>query len=72
MSEIEDRKARARLQFDRFDKNGDGLISVAEYREVMATLGEFSETTVRAIFDKKDANGDGLLSFEEFWDSLNA
>lgn len=72
MSDIEDRKARARLQFDRFDKNGDGLISVDEYREVMANLGEFPETTVRAIFDKKDANGDGVLSFEEFWDSLNA
>ena len=67
-----DRKARARLQFDRFDKNGDGLISVSEYRDVMANLGEFPETTVRAIFDKKDANGDGVLAFEEFWDSLNA
>lgn len=72
MSDIEDRKARARLQFDRFDKNGDGLISVDEYRDVMANLGEFPETTVRAIFDNKDANGDGMLSFEEFWDSLNA
>jgi len=72
MSEIEDRKARARLQFDRFDKNGDGLISLAEYREVMANLGEFPETTVRAIFDKKDTNGDEMLSFEEFWNSLNA
>jgi Ca2+-binding EF-hand superfamily protein len=72
MSEIEDRKARARLQFDRFDKNGDGLISLAEYRDVMANLGEFSETTVRAIFDKKDSNGDEMLSFEEFWNSLNA
>ena len=72
MSEIEDRKAKARLQFDRFDKNGDGLISLAEYREVMANLGEFPETTVRAIFDKKDANGDEMLSFEEFWNSLKA
>jgi Ca2+-binding EF-hand superfamily protein len=71
MSEIEDRKAKARLQFDRFDKDGDGVISVAEYRDVMANLGEFPETTVRAIFDRKDANHDGVLTFEEFWDSLN-
>ncbi|GAA3207577.1 EF-hand domain-containing protein [Actinocorallia longicatena] len=71
MSDIEERRAKARLQFDRFDKDGDGFISVAEYREVMANLGDFSEATVRAIFDKKDANGDGVLSFEEFWNSLN-
>jgi Ca2+-binding EF-hand superfamily protein len=71
MSDIEDRKARARLQFDRFDKNGDGRISLGEYREVMANLGEFPETTVQAIFGKKDADGDGTLTFDEFWNSLN-
>ncbi|WP_123666414.1 EF-hand domain-containing protein [Actinocorallia herbida] len=72
MSDIEDRKARARLQFDRLDKDGDGQISLAEYREVMAKLGEFPEDTVRAIFDKKDTDGDGVVSFEEFWASLKA
>ncbi|MEU5422569.1 EF-hand domain-containing protein [Streptomyces sp. NPDC001407] len=73
MADNEARKAEARKTFDRFDANGDGLITAAEYKSVMAQLGDFNvtETVAQAIINKKDANGDGVLSFEEFWASLN-
>lgn len=63
----------ARKAFERFDLNGDGLISAAEYKSVMAQLGDphVTETVAQAIINDHDANGDGLLTFDEFWASRN-
>jgi Ca2+-binding EF-hand superfamily protein len=63
----------ARRAFERYDVNGDGLITAAEYKSVMAQLGDFNvtETVAEAVIKTKDANGDGQLTFEEFWASLN-
>ncbi|MEI5006146.1 EF-hand domain-containing protein [Streptomyces sp. NPDC087659] len=63
----------ARKAFDRFDLNGDGLISAAEYKSAMAQLGDFhvTETVAEAVIRTKDGNGDGLLTFDEFWAALN-
>ncbi|AWK10860.1 hypothetical protein SSP531S_30580 [Streptomyces spongiicola] len=63
----------ARKAFDRFDLNGDGLISAAEYKSAMAQLGDFhvTETVAEAVIKSKDANGDGLLTFDEFWGALH-
>ncbi|GAA0477417.1 EF-hand domain-containing protein [Streptomyces stramineus] len=63
----------ARTAFERFDADGDGMISAAEYKSAMAQLGDFqvTETVAQAIINKKDGNGDGLLSFEEFWASFS-
>ncbi|MEU4129158.1 EF-hand domain-containing protein [Streptomyces wuyuanensis] len=63
----------ARKAFDRFDLNGDGLISAAEYKSAMAQLGDFhvTETVAEAVIKTKDGNGDGLLTFDEFWAALN-
>ncbi|MEV4433889.1 EF-hand domain-containing protein [Streptomyces sp. NPDC049555] len=68
----ETRKAEARKAFDRFDVDGDGFITAAEYKHVMAELGDFNvtETVAQALINKRDANGDGVLSFEEFWAAL--
>ncbi|MFI1798508.1 EF-hand domain-containing protein [Streptomyces sp. NPDC020379] len=73
MADNATREAEARKAFERFDADGDGLITAAEYKSVMAQLGDFNvtETVAQAIINKKDANGDGVLSFEEFWASLN-
>ncbi|MBB5116855.1 Ca2+-binding EF-hand superfamily protein [Streptomyces eurocidicus] len=73
IADIEARKAEARKAFERFDVDGDGLITAAEYKSVMAQLGDFqvTETVAQAIINKKDGNGDGVLSFDEFWASLN-
>ncbi|MFD5424084.1 EF-hand domain-containing protein [Streptomyces sp. NPDC127084] len=63
----------ARKAFDRYDMNGDGLISAAEYKSVMAQLGDFhvTEAVAEAVIKSKDGNGDGLLTFDEFWASLD-
>ncbi|MFD4141989.1 MULTISPECIES: EF-hand domain-containing protein [unclassified Streptomyces] len=69
MADIEE----ARKAFERYDLNGDGLITAAEYKSVMAQLGDFNvtETVAEAVIRTKDANGDGQLTFDEFWASLN-
>ncbi|WP_328396198.1 EF-hand domain-containing protein [Streptomyces sp. NBC_00390] len=69
MADIEE----ARKAFERYDLNGDGLITAAEYKSVMAQLGDFNvtETVAEAVIRTKDANGDGQLTFDEFWTSLN-
>ncbi|MFF2064027.1 EF-hand domain-containing protein [Streptomyces sp. NPDC058200] len=65
MADIDD----ARKAFDRFDANGDGLITAAEYKSAMAQLGDFNvtETVAQAVINAHDANSDGLLTFDEFW-----
>ncbi|AZK96584.1 MULTISPECIES: EF-hand domain-containing protein [Streptomyces] len=62
----------ARKAFDRYDLDGDGLITAAEYKSVMAQLGDFNvtETVAEAVIKSKDGNGDGMLTFDEFWDSF--
>ncbi|MFF3689014.1 EF-hand domain-containing protein [Streptomyces sp. NPDC002187] len=69
MADIEE----ARKAFERYDLNGDGLITAAEYKSVMAQLGDFNvtETVAEAVIRTKDVNGDGQLTFDEFWASLN-
>lgn len=63
----------ARKAFKRYDLNGDGLISAAEYKSVMAQLGDpyVTEPIAQAVINSHDGNGDGLLSFDEFWASQN-
>ncbi|MGQ4512485.1 EF-hand domain-containing protein [Streptomyces sp. DW26H14] len=57
-----------RKAFDRFDKNGDGFITAAEYKSLMAQLGDHhvTESVAQTVINAHDSNGDGLLSFEEF------
>ncbi|GAA2399938.1 EF-hand domain-containing protein [Streptomyces glaucosporus] len=59
----------ARKAFDRFDVDKDGLITAAEFRQVMGEMGDYHVTVelAQTLIDQHDGNGDGLLSFEEFW-----
>ncbi|GAA2464467.1 EF-hand domain-containing protein [Streptomyces macrosporus] len=59
----------ARRVFDRFDVDKDGLITAAEFRQVMGEMGDYHVTVemARTLIGRHDGNGDGLLSFEEFW-----
>lgn len=63
----------ARTAFERFDRDGDGLITANEYKSAMAQLGDpfVTETVAQAIINAHDTNGDGLLTFDEFWASQN-
>jgi len=54
--------------FRMFDKDGSGIISADEIREVLCFGGSNSLTTeaVDAIIKQVDENGDGEIQFEEF------
>ncbi|GGT34041.1 EF-hand domain-containing protein [Streptomyces purpureus] len=63
----------ARKAFERFDVDGDGQITAAEYKSVMAQLGDFhvTEPVAQAVINAQDGNGDGKLTWDEFWTHLN-
>ncbi|KAL0481091.1 calmodulin [Acrasis kona] len=50
-----------------FDRDNDGVISAAELRHVMTTLGEkLSEEEAEELIKEADINGDGQINYEEF------
>ncbi|MEU4999596.1 EF-hand domain-containing protein [Streptomyces sp. NPDC086554] len=69
MADIEE----ARKTFERFDADGDGFITAAEWKSAMAQMGDFyvTETVAEAVIGTKDTDADKRLSFDEFWASLN-
>nr|XP_022331532.1 calmodulin-A-like [Crassostrea virginica]XP_022331533.1 calmodulin-A-like [Crassostrea virginica] len=53
--------------FKVFDKNGDGVISVSELRQVMNNLGErLTDRELQRMFQNADQDGDGEINFNEF------
>jgi len=52
--------------FKMFDKDGSGLISATEIKEVLGFGKTLSEEAVMDIIKQVDENGDGEISFEEF------
>ncbi|GAB4860980.1 hypothetical protein Ancab_036140 [Ancistrocladus abbreviatus] len=55
--------------FDRFDANGDGLISASELVAVMKALGsETSPEEVDRMMEEMDSDKDGFVNLEEFAD----
>ncbi|MEV1026175.1 EF-hand domain-containing protein [Streptomyces sp. NPDC050264] len=69
MADIEE----ARKAFARFDADGDGFITAAEYKSAMAQMGDFNvtESVAEVLIARQDTDGDKLLSFDEFWANLN-
>ncbi|MBB5935856.1 EF-hand domain-containing protein [Streptomyces zagrosensis] len=59
----------ARRAFERYDLDKDGYISAAEYKSVMAQLGDpfVTEPVAEAVIKSADTDQDGRLSFDEFW-----
>ncbi len=52
--------------FEMLDKDGDGLVSTAEFKEMMAVLGvNFTDETAAQAIEMMDTDGDGLVSLEE-------
>jgi Ca2+-binding EF-hand superfamily protein len=60
--------AALRAAFDQFDVNKDGTISVAEFRSVLAELGDVnvSESEAQAVLAVADTDGDGRMTWDEF------
>ncbi|MBP0448197.1 MULTISPECIES: EF-hand domain-containing protein [unclassified Kitasatospora] len=57
-----------RAAFDKFDVNGNGRITAAEYAKVARELGDLttSISMAEAIIKQMDTNHDGELTFDEF------
>ena len=54
--------------FKMFDKDGSGIITADEIKEVLQFGGtnQLNATAINAIIKQVDENGDGQISFEEF------
>ncbi|MFK0247875.1 EF-hand domain-containing protein [Amycolatopsis azurea] len=57
--------ATADAMFEAIDENGDGLISAAEYRQLIEVWNG-RPTDTDATFPLLDSDGDGMLSRDEF------
>jgi Ca2+-binding EF-hand superfamily protein len=59
----------ARAAFEKFDVDGDGQITAAEFRHVMAELGDFhtTESVAQTVLNNIDGDGDGKITWAEFW-----
>lgn len=50
-----------------FDRDNDGIISAAELRHIMTSLGErLTEEEVDEMIREADVQGDGLIRYEQF------
>ncbi|MFG3051760.1 EF-hand domain-containing protein [Kitasatospora sp. NPDC048239] len=57
-----------RAAFDKYDVNGNGRITAAEYAKVARELGDLTTSiaVAEAIINQMDTNHDGELTFDEF------
>ena len=60
-----DTEEEIRDAFKIFDKDGNGLISANELRQIMANLGEkLTDEELDEMMREADLNGDGQIDFE--------
>ncbi|VDI26213.1 Hypothetical predicted protein [Mytilus galloprovincialis] len=56
-----------RKAFNSFDLDGNGLITVKEFKKAMARLGQnISEKKIKKIMKEIDIDGDGCINYQEF------
>ena len=56
-----------REAFDYNDRDGDGMIQLDEFAEMLDELdADMSESEIRTGFGDIDTNDDGLIDFKEF------
>jgi len=56
-----------RAQFKALDKDGNGVVSADEIREVLTALGDrLSDEDVNDMIRDVDTDGDGQVNYEEF------
>jgi Ca2+-binding EF-hand superfamily protein len=57
---------RYEATFAMLDRDGDGRVSAAEFKELMGTFGvNFTDETAAKAIQMMDADGDGLVTLEE-------
>lgn len=59
-------KDKLQAAFKMFDKDGSGVISADEIKEVLGFGGNLDKEAIEMIMKQVDENGDGQISFEEF------
>jgi calcium-dependent protein kinase len=59
-------KDKLQAAFKMFDKDGSGVISADEIKEVLGFGGNLDKEAIDMIMKQVDENGDGQISFEEF------
>jgi Ca2+-binding EF-hand superfamily protein len=58
--------SRFETTFKMLDKDGDGRVSAAEFKEMMATIGvTFTDEKAAEAIGLMDQDGDGLVTLEE-------
>ncbi|XP_057420362.1 polcalcin Cyn d 7-like [Lotus japonicus] len=58
-------RAECERVFKRFDVNGDGKISLAEFADALKVLGLTSQEEVQRRMAEIDKDGDGYITLEE-------
>lgn len=59
--------------FTEFDGDGDGRITVDEFRQAMSRKGEeVTNEDLTSIFVHADGDGDGKINLDEFTQAWNA
>jgi len=58
-------RAEVERVFKRFDVNGDGKISLAEFADALKVLGLTSQEEVQRRMAEIDKDGDGSITLEE-------
>ena len=70
--ELDEREVVRELQ--RYDRNGNGLLELAEFLQLAAELGRgqrgWSDSDIRAAFRRFDANNSGKLDYKELRTAL--
>lgn len=63
-----DAREAAKAEFERFDTDGDGLLTAAEIRQANQALGGLgaSEAEIEAFIASADSDDDGRIGLEEF------
>jgi len=52
--------------FAMLDKDGDGRVSAAEFKELMGQIGvNYTDATAARAIEMMDTDGDGLVTLEE-------
>merc|ERR1712232_1091823 len=65
------REEKIKEAFTHFDKDGNGVMSVAELRDMMADLGKMlTDKEVDKMIHAVDINGDRQIQYEEFVRSM--
>jgi len=58
--------SKLRTTFTKLDKNGDGMLTLAEIKEACATTGLTDLADVKQLFEQLDIDGSGEIGYTEF------